>query len=129
MLEMKFFLLFAIAITCTGIGFLLAKKYKDRLKELKDLRLAMTILETKMKLTKEPIGHIFEEISNQLETRNIAQLFLQAADHMEYTTASSAWNESLTITRTNLTKEDIEMLRTFGKMLGKTRNRRSVKGN
>lgn len=39
---------------------------------------------------------------------------------MAYTTASNAWNESLVITKTNLVPEDMEMLRAFGKMLGKT---------
>lgn len=39
---------------------------------------------------------------------------------MTYTTASNAWNESLVITKTNLVAEDLEMLRAFGKMLGKT---------
>ena len=39
---------------------------------------------------------------------------------MVYTTASNAWNESLVSSKTNLVEEDMEMLRAFGKMLGKT---------
>lgn len=120
MIETKLFLLALIIATTSLIGFFLAKQYKDRLKELKDVRLAMNMLETKMKLTKEPIAHIFEEISHKLETQKISTLFSKAADHMEYTTASNAWEEALRIVKTNLTKEDLDMLRTFGKMIGKT---------
>jgi len=75
MLELKLMLLLCIVLTSTGIGFLYAKKYRERLRELKDLRLAMTILETKVKLTKEPIAHIFESIARELETKNISLLF------------------------------------------------------
>jgi len=120
MIETKLLLLALIIVTCSLIGFFLAKQYKDRLKELKDIRLAMNILETKMKLTKEPIAHIFEEISYKLETENTANLFLKASDHMEYTTASNAWEEALQTVKTSLNKEDLDMLRTFGKMIGKT---------
>lgn len=75
MLELKLMLLLCIIATSTGIGFLYARKYQERLRELKDLRLAMTILETKVKLTKEPIARIFETIARQLETKNISCLF------------------------------------------------------
>lgn len=75
MLELKLMLLLCIVATSTGIGFLYARKYRERLRELKDLRLAMTILETKVKLTKEPIAHIFETIARQLETKTISCLF------------------------------------------------------
>lgn len=75
MFELKLLLLACIVVTSTGIGFLYARKYRERLRELKDLRLAMTILETKVKLTKEPIARIFENIARQLETRNISLLF------------------------------------------------------
>lgn len=119
MIEIKLFILTMMIGTSTLIGFRLARKYKERLKELKDLRFAMSVFETKMKLTKEPIPVIFREITNQIEG-NIAKIFENAADHMEYTTAGNAWNESLTITKTNLNTEDLEMLKTFGKMLGKT---------
>ena len=75
MLELKLILLACIVLTSSGIGFLYAKKYRERLKELKDSRLAMTILETKMKLTKEPMAHIFETVARQAQTRNISLLF------------------------------------------------------
>ena len=39
---------------------------------------------------------------------------------MKEKTASIAWEEALETTKTNMTKEDLEVLKGFGKLLGKT---------
>lgn len=110
------FLVFSISMC---IGNLISKKYTLRLKELKEIKNALNIIENKIKFTYEPLQDIFIQISKMI-SKNISQIFVQACNNMRKSNAEEAWQISVQNAETNLNKEDIECLKGFGKMLGKT---------
>lgn len=119
MIIIKWMIISGIFLTSFMIGNLISKKYILRVKELKDLKNALNIIESKIKFTYEPIPEIFHQTSRMF-SKNIEVIFEQAATYMRDIDAEKAWNKSLEESITNLNKEDIENIRSFGKMLGKT---------
>ncbi len=115
----KGIMLMAIALAFALLGILLSCKYKNRVKDLKELKKGINIFETKIKYTYEPVPEIFNEISRNV-TENISNVFKVASIKMKNISAGTAWNEALDEVYTNLNKEDIEVAKELGKMLGKT---------
>ena len=75
MVFLKYFILFIIFLIAAWIGNLISKKYRNRVDELKSFKEAFNILEAKIKFTYEPIGDIFEEISNLFLKNKISSVF------------------------------------------------------
>lgn len=119
MIIIKYILIIFIFIISLIIGNLMSKKYILRLKELKELKNALNIIETKIKFTYEALPEIFKQTS-ELTSNNISKIFKQASYNMRTLNAEISWNKSLDDLISNLNKEDIENIRSFGKMLGKT---------
>lgn len=119
MIIIKWVIIFGVFFTSFMIGNLISKKYILRVKELKDFKSAFNIIESKIKFTYEPLPEIFLQTSRML-SNNIEPIFVQAGTYMKNIDAEEAWNKSLEESITNLKKEDIENIRSFGKMLGKT---------
>ena len=119
MIILKYMMIFFVFLISFLIGNLISKKYILRVKELKDFKNALNIVESKIKFTYEPLPEIFIQSSNLL-SKNISEIFMQASKNMKNMNAEKAWNRSLENSTTNLNKEDIENIRNFGKMLGKT---------
>ncbi len=119
----KVFMLFLVFITSALIGKFLSKKYVYRLEELEEMKNLLNIFKSKIKFTYEPIPEIFEEIS-QNANKNIGIIFSRAKQKMNDTTATIAWEESLDEivreNKTNLKKEDINILKSLSKLLGQT---------
>ena len=119
----KVFMLFLVFITSALIGKFLSKKYVYRLEELEEMKNSLNIFKSKIKFTYEPIPEIFEEIS-QNANKNIGIIFSRAKQKMNDTTATIAWEESLDEivreNKTNLKKEDINILKSLSKLLGQT---------
>ena len=111
--------LLTVAFAFSVLGILLSSKYKNRVKDLKEFKKAINIFETKIKFTYEPIPDIFNEISKN-SNENIGNIFKIASIKMKNNDATSAWNEALEQVYTNMNKEDIEVVKELGKMLGKT---------
>ncbi len=65
MLILKYIILLLVFGITILLGLALANKYKDRVKELKEIRSALNILKTKITYTYNPLPQIFLEISNQ----------------------------------------------------------------
>lgn len=114
----KFFILLLIFLSSTYIGVLVSKKYINRVKDLREIKTALNIFETKIKFTYEPIPQVFKDISNKLKP-NISNMFLIASNKMKDSNAGDAWIYALDKSNTNLTKEDIETLKGLGNLLGK----------
>lgn len=119
MIMIKWIIILGIFLISFMIGNLISKKYILRVKELKDFKNALNIIESKIKFTYEPLPEIFLQTSKML-SKNIEPIFVQAGTYMKDMDAEEAWNKSLEEAITNLNKEDIENIRSFGKMLGKT---------
>jgi len=110
------FLVFCITIY---LGNLISRKYTLRLKELKDIKNALNIIENKIKFTYEPLPDIFIQTSKMV-SKNISEIFVQACNNLKKENAEEAWNKSVEMATTNLNPEDIENIKSFGKMLGQT---------
>ena len=119
MLIFKITTLSLIFICSTGIGILMANKYRKRVEELSNMKKALNIFETKMKYTYQPIPDIFKEIAKSFEN-SIGYIFKIAADNMQTKSASDSWNIALDSVNTNMQKNDIQVLKGLSKLLGKT---------
>lgn len=101
------------------IGNLIAKKYTNRVKELRDMKNALNMFETKVSFTYEAVPEIFAEISNQMEG-TIKEIFKLATEKMKVESAGKAWIESIDSIDTSMNEEDKTILKNLGKLLGKT---------
>lgn len=119
MIILKYIILGLVFFVAFLIGNIISKKYILRVEELKDFKNALNIIENKIKFTYEPLGEIFTQTSRLL-SKNISQIFITAKENMKDTNAEEAWCIALKQSNTNLYKEDIENIKSFGKMLGKT---------
>lgn len=121
MLVIKYMILIILLFSSSYIGILIAKKYQNRVKELKEMKTLLSIFTAKIKLTYEPIPQIFEELGKNENTNssNITQLFKIAAKEMKELPAGNAWIKALETQATNLKKEDIEILKNLSNLLGK----------
>lgn len=112
-------LLVGVFISALGIGTLISGKYKNRVKDLKEVKKALTIFETKIKFTYEPIPEIFREMGSNVN-QAVGNIFQVASQKMSRTNARIAWEESLKSSNTCMNEEDIEVIKGLGKLLGKT---------
>lgn len=119
MIIIKGMLLLMVFLACTYIGITISSQYRKRVEELKEMKKSFLGLETKMKYTYEILPEIFMEIANGLK-ENIAKIFENASLQMQEKNAKEAWIQAVETSRTSMTKEDLEILKGFGKLLGKT---------
>ena len=119
MIVLKYVMILLVFIISLLIGNIISKKYILRVKELKEIKNAFNIIENKIKFTYETLPEIFTQTS-KLVSNNTSSIFMEAARNMKILNAEEAWNKSLETVSTNLHKEDIESIKSFGKMLGKT---------
>lgn len=119
MLIIKCMSLITILILSSYVGIIVSKKYKNRVIELKEIKRALNIFETKIKYTYEPIPDIFTEISENLNP-TIGKIFKSASEKMSITTAKEAWQEVVSKSQNSMTKEDIDVIKGLGKLLGET---------
>lgn len=118
MIFVKILILILVFGSSFSIGKLIAGKYINRVKELKEMRSALNIFETKIKFTYESVPEIFEQIGNQMEG-NIGSVFKESSKKMKDVSAGEAWIQSIEKTESNLNKEDKEILKKLGKLLGR----------
>ena len=112
-------LLIAVLFFTSYIGIIIAEQYKKRVNELKEMKKAFNILETKIRYTYKPIPDIFLEISNNVSD-NISEIFKQSANQMEHNeNSTTAWINSVSNSKTSLKNEDLEVIKGLGKLLGK----------
>lgn len=119
MIVIKFTFLIMILIASSYIGIMVSNKYKDRVIELKEIKKGLNIFETKIKYTYEPVPDIFNEISKNL-SENIGDIFKRASKEMEGLSAKLAWEKSVEESKTSMKKEDVDVVKGLGKLLGKT---------
>lgn len=119
MIFVKILILILVFGSSFSIGKLIAGKYINRVKELKEMKSALNIFETKIKFTYESVPEIFEQIGNQMEG-NIGSIFKESSKKMKDVSAGETWIQSIENTESNLNKEDKEILKKLGKLLGRT---------
>ena len=112
-------LIFALV---TLLGNIISKKYKNRVKELKELKVTLNIIETKIKFTQQPLTEIFKEIANnEKNNKSVNIIFKEASQNMEES-FGQVWGNAISKSRTklSLTDEDINIIEGMGKTLGTT---------
>lgn len=119
MIIIKYIILGMILLGTSYIGILVSKRYSNRVKDLNEMRKGLNFFEEKIKFTYEPIPDVFNEISQKLDN-DIGKIFYNAYKNMENTTAGEAWENAVDASNTNMTKEDIDVVKGLAKMLGKT---------
>ena len=122
MIFLKYIILFFIFLISAWIGNLISKKYRNRVYELKSFKEAFNILEAKIKFTYEPLGDIFEEISDLFYKNKIKSIFIDTQKNMKKMDFKMSWCTSLekNIKKTSLNNEDLNVIKSLGNMLGKT---------
>ena len=119
MFVLKTIILLIIFCTSSLIGIAISKKYSNRVKNLKEIKSALNIFETKIKYTYESIPEIFKEIS-QGTYKSVSEVFLNASNKMKELSAGQAWSEAIDDSNIEITKEDKSILKGMSKLLGKT---------
>ena len=119
MVFIKLFILLLIFLVCLYSGKIIAKKYSERVDELKDMKNGLNMFLTKIRFTYESVPESFNEIGNNING-NMGRIFIKAAEDMKERSAGEAWDLALDEQYNNLTREDIDILKKLGRMLGKT---------
>ena len=119
MIIVKYIIIFLVFLICFLLGNIISKRYTLRVKELKDFSNALNIIENKIKFTYEPLSEIFIQTSRLL-SENISNIFINASSYMKEFSSEEAWNKGVDDTSTYLNKEDIENIKSLGKLIGKT---------
>ena len=122
MIIIKMSILFLIFGASTAIGILVSSKYKNRVSDLREIKNALNMFETKIRYTYETIPEIFRQIYDSFKNNesNVSNIFKIASENMKYKPAGDAWELALDISSTNMNKEDIKTLKGLNKLLGKT---------
>lgn len=76
-------------------------------------------MKTKMLYTYEPLTQIFEEMHKNFST-SVSSIFAIASENMKTNGADEAWKIAIDKSGLNISNEDKKILKTLGKMLGKT---------
>lgn len=117
MIIFKYFILGIIITISSYLGILKAKTYENRVKELNKFQNALLMFKSKIEFTYEPIKSIFEEISKVIY-KNEENIFLNSSYAEKSLT--NTWNDSIYKLKNDFNDEDKEIIRMFGKLLGKT---------
>lgn len=119
MFFIKLCILFLIFLICLYSGKLISRKYSERVNELKDMKNALNMFLTKIRFTYESVPESFKEIGNNING-NIGRIFIRSAEDMKERSAGEAWDLALDEQYNSFTREDIDILKKLGRMLGKT---------
>lgn len=119
MVLIKNIMLLIVFLAVSGIGKVISDKYRKRVIDLKELKIALNMFETKIKFTYEPIPNIFNQIAENINP-NVGILFKNAANKMKKKSAGEAWKESLEEFESAINEEDKQILMGLNKLLGKT---------
>lgn len=103
----------------TYIGILISKQYINRVNELKEIKLALNILKTKIRFTNEPLYNIFTDISTSSKG-NVSNLFKTISENLKNNSAKVAWEQGIENETLSIKKQDRQALKSMGKLLGKT---------
>ena len=101
------------------IGYLISKKYTNRVIELKEMQIALDILENKIEFTYEPLKDIFKEMKMMLKG-NVAELFSNVSNNLDEYCVEKSFSKAIKNVNMNMLKEDLEVLKNLSKTLGKT---------
>jgi len=115
---LKFIISGLIIYICTYLGICKAKTYEVRERELKRIKNSLAFFKSKVEFTYEPIKEIFTQISKSVYLHK-DNVFLRTVELLKAYNIEYAW-ENAVEENSAFNKEDKEVLKMFGKLLGKT---------
>lgn len=118
----KFLILILIFGASSLIGILISKKYSNRVNELKEIKSALNMLETKIKFTYQPLPQIFMEIYKSVSSK-INNIFKEANLLMNNLSVKEAWNKAIDNSILDINEEDKNIIKNLGNMLRTNRCR------
>ena len=82
----------------------------------------INIFQNKLKFSRKPLSEIFEEVYFVETGNKVSEIFLKTSQKIKEMNVSEAWRSAVAENSffLNLKKEDIELIKSFGNMLGKT---------
>ncbi|MFW6287122.1 MAG: stage III sporulation protein SpoIIIAB [bacterium] len=118
----KLFGAMLILVSGTSIGWIISNVYLNRVKELKDLQLALSILETEISYGQTILFEALKKTS-ALISQPLSSLFLLAAEKLKDSRKESfadIWEKELAQYKSNcdLLNEDLEILKNWGQQIG-----------
>ena len=128
MIIIKYIFLVGIFLGVSSVGILISKKYKNRVEELKNFKEVCNILESKIKFTYEPLGDIFEEISD-IVPNNIGAILKRTKQNLSTYNFKKSWELAIEEKKRYLSikEQDISVIKGLGNMLRKNRYTRTIK--
>lgn len=108
----------AIFLICFYIGYYKAKLCEERVKELQRFLNGITMFKNKLEFTYEPINNIFLDISKVIY-ENKENIFIEVKKDINKKDINILWIEETNKIK-NIGNEDKEIIKMFGKLLGKT---------
>lgn len=119
MFFIKAFILFLIFYASLSAGKIISKKYSNRVTELREIENGLNMFLTKIKFTYESVPDTFIQIGNNINGK-IGDIFKTASIYMKNMSAGEAWEKAIDKSETSLNNEDKNIIKSLGKMLGKT---------
>lgn len=104
------------------IGYVYARTYTDRVKQIREMQYALNMLETEIIYNYTPL-HMALKSTGEKSTGSIKELFLKMADILNNKKINSvldAFDEAYKLTKTNLyfEKEETDIIKSFIQSLG-----------
>lgn len=117
MFFLKWIILLVILIISIYIGILKSRSYENRVIELNKFQNALVMFKSKIEFTYEPLKNIFEDISNVIygDDCNIFSYTIQNDNNIY-----ESWKKAVDKINSNFSKNDKEIIKMMGKLLGKT---------
>jgi stage III sporulation protein AB len=109
-------MLLFICLISSYLGILKAKTFECREENLKKINNSLNMLKSKIEFTHEPLGDIFKDISKVIYSDK-DNIFINVNSRNNQFFES--WCESVEKIDNSFTKEDKEIIKTFGKQLRK----------
>ena len=117
MIIIKYICLIFIFLTSSQIGLIKSKNFKKRVEELNKIESSFNLFKTKIEYTNDVIEDIFKQISSIIYNDR-TNIFLNTIDKNDNKRLFESWSTSLD-ENLFLKEDDKELLKIFGKNLGK----------
>ena len=123
MIILKLICLFLIFFISMKIGFAIANRYKLRLNNLENIKTSLKLFKTKIEYTNDRIIEVFNQIS-KIIYEDKDNIFKNVVTNLEKDELYENWQKSL-LNEEILKEDDKQILRLFGKNLGKLDKKRT----
>ena len=127
MIILKLICLFLIFFISMKIGFILANRYKLRLNSLENIKTSLNLFKTKIEYTNDTVAQVFNQIS-KIIYEDKENIFKNTIINLEKDKLYENWQKCL-LNEKILKEDDKQILKIFGKNLGKLDKKRTNHSN